>query len=194
MWLLMLLSVAALTIFLERLYHFQRATINTDDFLRGLRNALSRGNVTEALSICDSTPGPVACIVKAAVLKRDRSRDEVRQSMEDSGLMEVPRLEKHLAGLATIAQISPLLGILGTTLGMMDAFAKVKASGNLLVTEISGAVEMALYTTAGGIAVGIVSYVFYNYLVRRVDGFVLEMERTAAVFLEFLSEDRGRTP
>ena len=188
---LLLLSVVALGIFLERLYHFQRATIHADEFLRGLRNVLQRGNVTEALSICDNTPGPVAHIIKAAVQKADRSRDEIRQAMEVAGLTEVPRLEKHLVGLATIAQVAPLLGLLGTVLGMIEGFSAVEKSGYLRVDQISHAVWVALYTTAGGLAVAIPTYVAYNYLVRRVDGFVLEMEKSAAAILDFFAERKG---
>ena len=191
MWLLLLNSVLALAIFLERLYHYQRATINTDEFLSGLRNVLQRGNVTEAVSICDSTPGPVAHILKVAVLKQDRDHDELRQAMEDAGLTEVPRLEKHLVGLATIAQISPLIGLLGTVVGMIEAFSKVETLGYLRVDQISGAIWVALLTTASGLAVAIPAYVAYNYLIRRVDGFVLEMERSAVEILDFFSERTG---
>ena len=191
LWLLVLNSILALVIFFERLYHFQRATINTDEFLRGLRNVLQRGNITEALSICDTTPGPVAHILRAAVLKHDRGREEVRQAIEDAGITEVPRLEKHLVGLATIAQVSPLIGLLGTVVGMIEAFSQVEKLGYLRVDHLSSGIWVALLTTACGLAIAVPAYVAYNYLVRRVDGFVLEMERSAVEILNFFSEREG---
>lgn len=188
---LLALSVAALGIFFERLFHYQRASINTEEFLRGLKNVLVRGNVTEALAICDSTPGPVAHMLKAAVLKHDRSRTEIHQAMEDACVGEVPRLERHLAGLATIAQVAPLIGLLGTVFGLIEAFRAVETHGYLRVDQVSQAVWMALMTAAAGLSIAIPCYVAYNYLVRRVDGFVLEMEKSAVAILEFLSEQQG---
>src|SRR5213596_4354811 len=114
LWLILLASAVAVVVFIERFLHFHRAQINSTEFLNGVRNVLKRDNVVEALSICDATPGPVAHLVKSAILNRDRGREGVRDSLEEAGLLEVPRLEDKLNLLATIAQIAPLLGLLGT--------------------------------------------------------------------------------
>ena len=114
MWLILLCSVAAVAVFLERLFHLHRAHIHAEDFMKGIRNHLKRGNVSEALVICKETPGPVAHILRAALQKRDTSREEIRQAIEDAGVGEVPRMERNLPVLATLAQVTPLLGLLGT--------------------------------------------------------------------------------
>src|ERR1700753_330004 len=122
MWLLLVTSAVAITIFVERVLHYHRAQINTAEFLAGVRTVLKRDNIVEALSICDATPGPVARLVKTAILNRDHGRDRVRESLEEAGLVEVPRLEEKLNLLATIAQLAPLLGLLGTVLGFIHIF------------------------------------------------------------------------
>src|SRR5467141_4495305 len=115
-------SAVALAVFVERVLHFHRAQINSMEFLNGVRNVLKRDNVVEALSICDATPGPVARLVKTAILNRDYGRERVREALEEAGLAEVPRLEERLNLLATIAQLAPLLGLLGTVLGFIQIF------------------------------------------------------------------------
>src|SRR3989442_15634205 len=118
-WLLLALSAIVIVVFIERLLHYHRAQINSMEFLNGVRNVLKRDNVVEALSICEATPGPVARLVKTAILNRDRGREGVRDALEEAGLVEGPRLEDKLNLLATIAQIAPLMGLLGTGVGFM---------------------------------------------------------------------------
>src|SRR5204863_4491458 len=118
-WVILLGSAVALAVFVERLLHYHRAQINSTEFLSGVRNVLKRDNVVEALAICDATPGPVARLVKVAILNREKGREGVREVLEDTGFMEVPRLEEKLNLLATIAQIAPLMGLLGTVLGFI---------------------------------------------------------------------------
>src|SRR5213596_4296417 len=128
-WLILGASAAALVVFVQRVLHCHRAQINSSEFLSGVRNVLKRENVVEALSICDATPGPVARLVKTAILNRDRGREGVRDALEEAGLLEVPRLEDKLNLLATIAQIAPLLGLLGTVMGFLKIFLKLQQEG-----------------------------------------------------------------
>src|SRR5580700_136986 len=129
LWVILLASAAAITVFIERALYCHRAQINSTEFLNGVRTVLKRDNVVEALSICDATPGPVARLVKTAILNRDRGRERVRESLEEAGLAEVPRLEEKLNLLATIAQIAPLLGLLGTVLGFIQTFTAMQREG-----------------------------------------------------------------
>src|SRR5918996_613368 len=129
MWFLVALSAVVIVVFIERLLHYHRAQINSLEFLNGIRNVLKRDNVVEALSICDATPGPVARLVKTAILSRERGREGVRDALEEAGLLEVPRLEEKLNVLATIAQIAPLMGFLGTVLGFIRVFIKLQEAG-----------------------------------------------------------------
>src|SRR5687767_15998983 len=103
-WVILVASAMGLAVFIERMLHYHRAQINSTEFLNGVRNVLKRDNVVEALAICDATPGPVARLVKTAILNRDKGRDFLRQTLEDAGFVEVPRLEEKLNLLATIAQ------------------------------------------------------------------------------------------
>src|SRR5512142_1198068 len=128
-WLLLGASAVAVVVFIQRVLHFHRAQINSMEFLNGVRNVLKRDNVVEALSICDATPGPVARLVKTAILNRDQGREQVREALEEAGLAEVPRLEEKLNLLATIAQLAPLLGLLGTVLGFIQTFMSMQAAG-----------------------------------------------------------------
>src|SRR6185295_19165484 len=134
-WLILLASSVAIVVFIERVLHFHRAQINSMEFLNGVRNVLKRENVVEALSICDATPGPVARLVKVAILSRERGRDGVREALEEAGLVEVPPLEEKLNLLATIAQIAPLMGLLGTVLGFIQIFSTIQTHPTLVTMQ-----------------------------------------------------------
>src|SRR5881296_4706591 len=128
-WVILLASAVAVVVFIERVLHYHRAQINSTEFLNGVRNVLKRENVVEALSICDATPGPVARLVKTAILNREKGREGVREALEEAGLIEVPPLEDKLNLLATIAQLAPLLGLLGTVLGFIQTFMAMQKEG-----------------------------------------------------------------
>src|ERR1043165_5786209 len=189
LWVILLASAVAITVFVERFLHYHRAQINSMEFLNGVRNVLKRDNIVEAISICDATPGPVARLVKVAVLNRERGRDGVRESLEEAGLMEVPRLEEKLNVIATLAQIAPLLGLLGTVLGFLQIFSALQLAGaHANMEQLAGGVWKALISTAGGIAVAIPCYAGYNYLVGRVNSIVLDMEKAASEIVNIVTE------
>lgn len=193
-WVLMAASAVAILVIAERLLHYHRAQINSMEFLNGVRNVLKRDNVVEALSICDATPGPVARLVKVAVLSRERGREGVREALEEAGLMEVPRLEEKLNVLATLAQIAPLLGLLGTVLGFLEIFGALQTAGaQANMEQLAGGVWKALISTAAGIAVAIPCYAAYNYLVGRVNSIVLDMEKAASEIVNIVTEN-GKEP
>src|SRR6184192_4663956 len=153
-WLILIAAAVAIVIFIERFLHYHRAQINSNEFLNGVRTVLKRDNVVEAISICDATPGPVARLVKTAVLNRDHGRDRVREALEEAGLAEVPRLEEKLNLLATIAQLAPLLGLLGTVVGFIQTFSLMQEAGlNAHVGQLSTGVWKALICGAAGLAV-----------------------------------------
>jgi biopolymer transport protein ExbB len=189
LWLLVVASGVAIVTFVERVLHLHRSQINAAEFLNGVRNVLKRDNVVEAISICDATPGPVARLVKTAILNRDQGRERVREALEEAGLVEVPRLEEKLALLATIAQIAPLLGLLGTALGFIQIFGQLEQAGLYAqVGQLSRGIWQALICTAAGLAVAIPTYAGYNYLVNRAGEITLDMERTAAEIVRIVTE------
>src|SRR6267143_5636015 len=190
LWLILLTSAVAVAVFIERFLHFHRAQINSMEFLNGVRTVLKRDNVVEALTICDATPGPVARLVKTAILNRDEGRERVREALEEAGLAEVPRLEEKLNLLATIAQIAPLLGLLGTVLGFIQTFYLMQDKGfNAHVGDLSAGVWQALICAAAGLAVAIPAHAAYNYLVSRVNSIVLDMERAATDIVNIVTEE-----
>lgn len=187
-WVIVATSAVALAVFFERLLQYHRDQINSTEFLNGVRNVLKRDNIVEALAICDATPGPVPRLVKIAILNRERGREAVREALEDAGSWEVPRLEQKLSLLATIAQIAPLLGLLGTVFGFMSVFRVVQDEGlNAHVGVLSYGIWQALICTAAGLAVSIPSYAGYNYLVGRVNSIVLDMEQVSSEILNIVS-------
>ena len=190
MWLLLIAAAIAAVVFIERALYCHRSQINSAEFLNGVRTVVKRGNVVEAIAICDATAGPVARLVKAAILARDLGRDRVREAVEEAGLTEVPRLEEKLNLLATIAQIAPLLGLFGTLLGFIDTFGYIThADAYANFRDLSDGVGKALVCAAGGIAVAIPAHAGYNYLVSRVNKIVLDMERAAAEIVNIVSEN-----
>lgn len=189
MWVITGAAFLASVIFLERLFHLHRAQINSADFLEGIYNVLRRRNVVEAVSICEETPGPVAHIMRAAILQGDEDREQIQQAIEAAGLAELPRLEKNLGLLATIAQVTPLLGLLGTVLGMMESFGAMQDKAPLVYAgDLAGGMWQALLTTAAGLAVAIPVYAGYNLLVERVRRIVLDMERSSVQILDFFAK------
>jgi biopolymer transport protein ExbB len=191
-WLILIAAAVALVVFIERVLFCHRSQINSAEFLNGVRNVLKRDNVVEAISICDATPGPVARLFKTAILNRDRGRDRVREALEEAGLTEVPLLEERLNLLATIAQIAPLLGLLGTIIGFIRIFTKLQAEGLYAhISTLSGGIWEALICAAAGIAVAIPIHAGYNYLVSRINKIVLDMERSAGEIVNIVTENSG---
>jgi biopolymer transport protein ExbB len=189
LWIILFASAVAVIVFIERFLHCHRAQINSTEFLNGVRNVLKRDNIVEALSICDATPGPVARLVKTAILNRDHGRERVREALEEAGLAEVPRLEEKLNLLATIAQLAPLLGLLGTVLGFIQTFMTMQNNGlNAKVVDLSDGIWKALICAAAGLAVAIPAHAAYNYLVSRVNSIVLDMERAATEIVNIVTE------
>lgn len=196
MYLIVLCSILALSVVMERIYHLYKARIDTKEFMKKIITILRRDKIIEAIDICDRTPGPVAHVLKAGILKHDRSRQEIKEAIDDAAIHEIPRLEKNLSVLATIAHITPLLGLLGTVTGMVKAFQAIEEKASLFSPvnpgDLAGGIWEALLTTVAGLAVAIPAYVAYNYLISRVDGLVLDMERSATDLTNILT-GRERT-
>jgi biopolymer transport protein ExbB len=190
LWVILLTGAVAIVVVIERFLHCHRAQINSTEFLNGVRNVLRRDNVVEAISICDATPGPVARLVKTAILNRDNGRERIRESLEEAGLSEVPRLEENLNLLATIAQLAPLLGLFGTVWGFINIFNEVQSAGVYShAGELAKGIWMALICCGAGLAVSIPAHAGYNYLVSRVNSIVLDMERAATEIVNIVAEN-----
>lgn len=181
-------SVVSFAIFIERFLHLRRSEIDTNKLILDMRKAIKDGNIVEAIQICDLTGGTIANIVKAGLMKHNRGKEQIESAMEMSGLIEIAQLEKNAKILSIIAYIAPLIGLLGTVLGFIQAFSEMRTSGlvDISATRIGEAMEYALVTTAAGLVVAIPSIIAYNYLVSRVEGFVLEIQTTASEIVDML--------
>lgn len=188
LWLILIGGLTAMIIFFERWFHIHRAKIKTDDFLNGILNILSRHNVAEALTICKETPGPVAYIIRTAVMHSSQHPVLIERAIDEAALTEIARLERHFNTLATIAHIAPILGLLGTVAGMIQAFIAMQQKAPLVpAADLAGGIWMALITTAAGLIVAIFAYFTYNVLVSKAAAIVLDMERAANEITGFLS-------
>lgn len=183
-------SILSFTIFIERLMNLRRSEIDTNRFIIDMRKTIKDGNIIEAVGICENLGGTIANIVKAGLIKHSRGKEQIENSMEIAGLIEIARLEKNAKLLSIIAYITPLIGLLGTVLGFIQAFAEMRMSGlvDISASRIGEAMEYALVTTAAGLVVAIPSIIAYNYIVSRVEGFVLEIQTTSAEIVDLLTE------
>ena len=183
--LLLLAAALGVVVFIERYVHYHRVQINTTEFIGGLRNVIRQKNLVEAISICEATPSPAARLVREAVLQRERGRAELKEILEQMGSTETARLERHLWVLVTLAQVAPLLGLLGTVMGFM---------AQDVVTDLRAHFSQALVPAALGLAVGVPCFAGYNYLVNEVGGLVLDMERSSMDALQLVGEVRTAQP
>jgi biopolymer transport protein ExbB len=192
LWVILGSGVLAFVVFVERSLHLHRARIRADDFLSGITNVLKRKNVEEALTICDDTPGPVSHLVKTAILQRGEGKERIRAALEEAKLAEISRMERRLIVIATVAQLAPLLGLLGTVLGMVEALLSMYQQAPLIQSaDVLGGAMRALVATAAGLTVAIPCYAGFNMLVVKIDRIVLDMDRTVLELIAFLSGVEG---
>ncbi len=185
-----LLSVVGFTIFIERLLFLRKSEIDTNTFIIDIRKCIDSENIVEAIAICENNKGTIANIVKSGLSRHNRQKEDIENAMEISGLIEVASLEKNAKILSIIAHIAPLIGLLGTVLGFIQAFSEMRMSGlaDISATRIGEAMEYALITTAAGLVVAIPAVLAYNYIVSRVEGFVLEIQTTSSEILDLLTK------
>ncbi len=186
---LLLLSLLGLVFILERAYALWCAKINTQEFLDRVRTALlKRRNVKEATTVCEEYQGPIANIMKAGLIKFGRPQEEIERTIEAASAHELARLERGLGVLASVANIAPLLGFLGTVTGMINSFDALARAGLSNPGLVAKGISEALITTAAGLAIAIPVLAAFNYFTTQVGKFVLEMETSANVLLETYSE------
>ena len=194
MYLIILSSIIAFGVVIDRIYNLYKDRIDADKFMDSIKTVLKRNKIIESIEMCNNTPGPIAHIVKAGILKHDRSKPEIKEAVEEAAQLEIPRLEKHLPILATIAHITPLLGLLGTVAGMIRSFQVIQMKALALAPvnpgDLAGGIWEALLATVAGLAVAIPTYVAYNYLTSQIDNLVYDMERSATDLVNLLSSKR----
>jgi biopolymer transport protein ExbB len=181
-------SLVALAIFLERAYSIRQIRINTEEIITHLRRLLRQKKIKEALEFCNQHSSPVMEVFKAGLLKHAEPRPEIREAIEDAGHHTVPILEKNLDALATIGTVTPLMGFLGTVIGMVKVFMKIESMGGQVnASVLAGGIWEALLTTVAGLVVAIPTLIGYNYLTGKVNSFVAEIEKSSTKFVDILT-------
>ncbi len=185
MWPILFCSIISITIILERLYHFYRARENTPNIFSRVKSLLKDGSADGALKLCEKSPSPIAHILAIGIHVRHRSLEEKEKLISRAGSKVVRQLDRNLRGLSIIGNITPLLGLLGTVMGMIRAFMKIQELGGRVdASVLAGGIWEALITTAAGLSVAIPTVVFYHYFEGKVDNVASQMKDVASEILE----------
>lgn len=194
MWVLLLIALVGVVLFVERVLFLHRGQIRSTAFINGIKNILAKRRIVEALTVCEETPGPVAAVVKAALLHADDDADQMRFHVQEAAVVELPALERRVGAIAAIAQVAPLVGLLGTVLGMATtflAFEKDYATASALATGM----WQALLATAGSLMLAIPAHLAHHFLNGRIRAIVRDVEWAGNEMMEYLlTEYRGIKP
>ena len=184
-----LFSIIAIYIFIERFFTINKASREDRHFMNNIRDFIKGGKVDSALALCKSNTSPISRMIEKGLMRIGRPLNDINAAIENVGKLEVSRLEKNVAGLATIAGAAPMLGFLGTVIGMIRAFWNMSMAGNNIdIALLSTGIYQAMITTVGGLIVGILAYVCYNILVSKVEKLVYLLEARSTEFMDLLNE------
>jgi len=181
-------SILSLAIIIDRFLHLRESKVLPPSFILEIKTLLNQKKISEALELCQKNWQPVSRILEAGILKHRKSREEIKEAIENVGKQEVGFLERYLDALATIASISPLLGLLGTVTGMIEVFQVISLQGVGDPNALAGGISEALITTAAGLLVGIPTLVFHNYFHKLANTYLLAMEKTSLDVVEIMTE------
>jgi len=186
---IILLSLIAVYIFFERYFAIRKASEIDTNFMNRIRDYIHEGKVDNALTLCQSYTNPVSRMIEKGIQRIGRPLSDIVSSIENVGKLEIYKLERGLPTLATVAGGAPMIGFLGTVMGMIRAFYDMSMAGsNIDVTLLSRGIYTALVTTVAGLIVGIIAFFAYNYLVSRVEKVVNKLEANSTEFLDLLNE------
>jgi len=189
MFVLFVCSVVAFGVFLERILYYRRSRMSVNEFLSGVLALVARQSFVEAIARCEEGHGPVVNVVRTAIYKRHLPPAELREVVREIAQLEIPQLEANVSLLGTIGYVAPLLGLLGTVTGMIEAFMKLnRTSGTASVGDLSQGIYTALITTAAGLVVAIPCYLMHNFLVAQVHGLIADMERAGIETIHTLTD------
>lgn len=186
---LLIMSIYAIYVFIERSLALRKALQEDKTFMDRIKDYIHSGKIDSARALCQATDNPVARMVEKGISRIGRPLNDINTTIENMGNIEVSRLEKGFAGLASVSGGAPMIGFLGTVTGMIQAFFEMANAGNNIeVSTLAGGIYTALVTTVGGLAVGIVAYFAYNYLVARVEKVIFILEARTLEFMDLLNE------
>jgi len=183
------LSIISFYIFFERYFVIGRAARQDKNFMNNIRNYIHEGKLESAKALCITNNSPIGRMIGKGLSRIGKPLNDINAAIENVGKLEVSKLEKNVAGLATIAGAAPMLGFLGTVIGMIRAFYDMSMAGNNInIDLLSRGIYQAMITTVGGLIVGIIAYIFYNILVSRIQRVVYKLEITSSEFMDVLHE------
>ncbi len=182
----LLALIFGLAICIERIIYLNLASTNTQKLLQDIEGALQDGGVEAAKEVCRNTRGPVASIFYQGLDRIDEGIDVVEKSVVAYGSVQMGLLEKGLTWISLFIALAPMLGFMGTVIGMIDAFDSIQAMGDISASAVAGGIKVALITTVSGLIVAIILQVFYNYIVSKIDGIVNTMEDASISLLDIL--------
>ena len=186
MWPVLICLIIGLAIAFERIITLNRADIDTRKFLNNVKEALDEGGVSAAEEVCAQTRGPVASVFQAGLLRADEGVDAVEKAVVSYGSIEMSFLERGLVWLSLFISVAPMLGFLGTVIGMIEAFDAIEQAGDISPSLVARGIKIALLTTAFGLIVGVILQFFYNYAVSKIDRIVVEMEDASIELIDSL--------
>lgn len=190
MWVLFALGALALAIFTERLLYLHRVQIRAAEFVAGVKNILARRRMAEAVTVCEEAPGPVAAVVRAALLHAGDDETRMRYAVQDAAIVELPALERRLGALAAIAHVAPLAGLLGTVLGMTTTFGEFMKGGQYATAQaLAGGMWEALLTAGAALALAIPAHLGQHLLHGRVKAIVRDVEWAGNEMMRHLLTD-----
>ena len=190
---LLLLSILTIYIFFVRWWAIRKASQIDENFMRNIHDYIHEGKIKAAINLCNTQETPIARLIEKGIERIGRPLNDIQTAVENMGNVEISRLEKGLPMLATIAGGAPMIGFLGTVIGMIQAFYNMSQAGsNVDITLLSGGIYTAMVTTVAGLIVGIIAYFGYNYLVARIDNIVYKMESNTIEFMDLLHEPAGK--
>lgn len=192
MYPLLILLILGIGVAIERLYNLSRAAIDAEGFFKNLEEAIESGGPDKAAELCSATPGPVASVIHAGLLRLDRGLEHVEKAVDNSGAVEMAFLERGMVWLSTVANLAPMIGFLGTVSGMINAFQAIKEAGDVEPSMVAGGISEALITTAAGLIVGILIQFCYNLFSNRIDKIIADMTEQTAAFIDLLAEREHR--
>jgi biopolymer transport protein ExbB len=190
---LVLMAAVVIVLFIERTLYLHRGQIRSKPFLDGIKNTLERRRLIEALTLCEETPGPVAAVVKAALLNAQKDAEKMRFAVQEAAVVEIPALERRLGSIAAVAQIAPLVGLVATLLGMITTFHSFMAGGQYATaTALAGGMWQALIGTAGSLLIAIPAHLAWHFLSGRVRSLVRDVEWAGNEIMQYLLTDYRR--
>ncbi|MBN2651454.1 MAG: MotA/TolQ/ExbB proton channel family protein [Spirochaetales bacterium] len=173
-----ILSIIAVAFIIDRLLYFRKIRVNEEQLVERLKGVIKKGHFDEAISICDNNPSPVANLMKVGIEHRHLPKKEVEDVIMSAANREIPKMERFISALGTIAHVAPLLGLLGTVTGIIGAFGVIGGNAGLAgdPAAFASSISGALFTTAGGMVVAIPTIIFYNFLVNKVNHTIINLE------------------